>query len=437
MSKYIIKGGKPLHGTVRLGGAKNASFKLMIAATLADSPSRLLNLAKIGDVQVTGEILTQLGMEFKNCGERSLQIIPHNFNSSTIPQINGKKNRASTLLAAVLLAQTGEAIIPQPGGCVLGIRPIDRHLDAFKSLGVEIEETKDNIHLKAKKLKASKFRFPKKTHTGTEALLLAAVKAEGETIIENAGLEPEIDDLIKFLNKMGARIKRQDDSILISGVKKLKGTNHRVMSDRNEAVSYAIAALATKGDIIVEDAQAKYLQSFLDALKKAGAKYEVSNYGIRFFYHKKLLATKIKTAPEPGFMTDWQPLWALLMTQADGESEIVEAVHNNRFQYVDHLNKIGANISLYNPQVENPEIFYEFDNGNNDNIFHACKISGPTSLKALDTDVPDLRAGATLAIAALIAEGTTELSNIYHIERGYEDLDKRLNQLGADIKKIS
>jgi len=438
MAAFVVKGGEPLHGAVRLGGAKNASFKLMIAAMLAESESRLLNLSHIGDVAITEMTLKELGIDVKHCGERTLFIRPQKLSSTTVPQFNGEKSRASTLLAAVLLANEGSATIPLPGGCVLGARPIDRHLEAFKAMGVRLEYQEKNIVLTCDRLKGCNYRFSKKTHTGTEALLLAASKAEGQTVIENAGQEPEIDDLITFLNKMGGQIKRETgDRIIVNGVKHLNGAIHRVMPDRNEAVSYAVAALATKGDIVVENARQDHLTAFLQKLEEAGAKFAIGDYGIRFWYEKELRPTSIKTAPEPGFMTDWQPLWTLLMTQAKGRCEVIEAVHNNRLQFTSQLNIMGANIKLYSPEVNDPESFYEFDNSVSDTNFHAAAISGPTPLKATTLEIPDLRAGATLTIAALIADGESRLTGIEHIERGYEDLDVRLRQLGANIVKTS
>jgi UDP-N-acetylglucosamine 1-carboxyvinyltransferase len=437
MAKFIVKGGNPLRGAVSLGGAKNASFKLMIAAMLAESESRLLNLSQIGDVDITKKTLLELGIGVRECGERTMFISPNKQIKSEIPLISGEKSRASTLFASALLSLTGKAIIPQPGGCVLGVRPIDRHLDGLKALGANIEEVNGHIKLECQKLIGTTFRFGKKTHTGTECLILAAVKAQGKTIIENAAQEPEIDDLINYLNKMGGKIKRENENkIIIDGVRELGGAIHKVMPDRNEAVSYAVAAIATKGDIVVENAREKDLKTFLQILSKAGGKYELLEYGIRFWYEKPLKATSIKTEPEPGFMTDWQPLWSILMTQASGTSEIIEAVHFNRFQYIDQLKNMGADIKLFNPQIDNSEDYYEFDShvqGNGE--YHGVKITGPTHLQAVKLDVPDLRAGATFVIAALIAPGITALDNIYHIDRGYELLDERLRQLGADIKR--
>ena len=293
------------------------------------------------------------------------------------------------------------------------------------------------IYLKADVLKGANFKFSKKSHTGTEAMLLAAVKAQGKTVIENAAQEPEVDDLILFLNKMGAKIKRmKGEKIIIQGVKELKGAIHQVMPDRNEAVSYAVAALATKGDIVLENAREKDLKFFLEKLEEIGAKFKIANFGIRFWYQKRLKATDIETAPAPGFMSDWQPLWTTLMTQAKGVSRIIERVHNNRFQFIEQLNRMGAKISFYNPKVGDISKFYQFDDPERDPNFHAVKIAGPTPLKGANLKVTDLRAGATLVFAALIAKGRSVLTNIEHIDRGYEKLDEKLRQLGARIKRV-
>jgi len=438
MAKFIIQGGTPLKGAVQLGGAKNASFKLMIAAALGHGQSRLLNMSKIGDVEHTAKVLQDLGVKVTRPGERTIYIEANGLNSDEIPQVEGEKTRAATLFAGLLLHKKNRAVIPMPGGCSLGVRPIDRHLEALASLNVKVERTNRSIILTTTGLKGSRFRFRKKTHTGTEAMIIAAAVAEGETYIENAGLEPEIDDLILFLNKMGANIKRlhNGETIKIVGVKQLHGAIHRVVPDRNEAVSYACMALATKGDIIVENAKPEHLKAFLSKLDEVGGNYEIADYGIRFWYDKPLKATDITTAPEPGFMTDWQPLWATMMTQAQGTSHIIEAVHNNRLAFTQELVKMGAKIKLYNPQIKNPEEFYEFDNPQTDPNFHAAEIIGPTPLKGTKLWVPDLRGGATLVMAAIIAQGESVIENIYHIDRGYESFDERLRNLSANIRRI-
>ncbi len=438
-SKYIIKGGKPLKGAVRIGGAKNSSFKLMIASLLAEGESRLLDISRIGDVAITKEVIEILGGQVKSPGKGTIFINPDKLKSFRIPRDLGYKSRASMIFAGPLLARFGQADLPLPGGDQIGRRPVDRHLDGLKALGVKVKKMNGLTHLECRALKGAKYRFSKNTHTGTETLIMAAVLAKGTTILENAALEVEIDDLIDFLNKMGAKIKRLPNRMIkIEGVKRLKGTIHKAIPDRNEAVSYACAALATKGDIIIENARAEHLRAFLTKVKETGGHYETDHYGLRFWYEKPLTATKVITKPHPGFMTDWQALWATLMTQAKGKSEIVETVYEYRFAFVENLKKMGAKIELFNPQVANPEAFYNFNLNDDHHLnFHAAKVFGPTPLKGMELRVTDIRAGATLMLAALLAEGKSVLLDEGHIQRGYEDLDLRLKELGAEIKRVN
>jgi UDP-N-acetylglucosamine 1-carboxyvinyltransferase len=438
MTKYIIKGGKPLRGAVRIGGAKNSSFKMMIASLLAEGESRLLDISRIGDVGITKEVIEILGGQVKSPGKGTIFVNPDKLKSFRIPQDLGYKSRASIMFAGPLLARFGQAYLPLPGGDQIGRRPIDRHLEGLKALGVRVKNVDGFIRLECQALKGTKYRFAKNTHTGTETLIMAAVLAKGTTLLENAALEIEVDDLIDFLNKMGAKIKRLPKRMIkIEGVKKLKGTIHKAIPDRNEAVSYACAALATKGDIIIENARAEHLTPFLDKVKEAGGCYETDHYGLRFWSEKPLKATDIMTAAHPGFMTDWQALWTTLMTQAQGQSEIIETVYEYRFGFIQDLLEMGAKIELFNPEVKNPENFYNFnlDDDWNDN-FHAARVFGPTKLKGRKMKVIDIRAGATLMLAALLAEGESVLLDEGHIQRGYEDLDLRLKELGAQIKRI-
>ncbi|MEI6690199.1 MAG: UDP-N-acetylglucosamine 1-carboxyvinyltransferase [bacterium] len=440
MTSFKIKGGSPLRGAVRLGGAKNASFKLMIAAACGVGESRLLNMSNIGDVDVTFRTLEALGVKCTRPGDNTVYVVGNGINSDTIPQFAGEKSRASTLFAGLLLNKKGRAVIPQPGGCALGDRPVERHLDGFRAMGATVECTDNAIVMEAPDgLHGATYKFDKKSHTGTEAIIIAAVLAHGKTVIENAGLEPEIDDLINFFNKMGASISRMGngETIVIEGVDTLYGATHRVMCDRNEAVSYATMAIASKGDIIVEGADPKYLTAFLNKLDQAGGRYEIEEYGIRFWYDSPLVATDLTTGPEPDFMTDWQPLWTTMMTQAKGESHVIEAVHNNRLAFTSQLNSMGANIETYDPMPEDPSGFYEFEWPERVKNPHAAKIIGPTPLVGkLDLTVPDLRGGATLVMAALIAEGTTIIKDIEQIDRGYESFDERLRNLSASIERI-
>ena len=439
MEKFVITGGNKLHGSVRLGGAKNASFKLMIASLLAPGETRLLNVPHINDVEVTRKIIQQLGGNVHSAGERMLCIDAASLKTSKINLKYGKLSRASTMFAGPLLARFRQATLPLPGGDRIGARPLDRHFAGLQALGAQVKSTGNLVHLTANRLKGTTYQFAKSTHTGTETLIMAAVMAEGKTILENAALEPEIDDLIAFLNSMGAKIKRKlDRKIEIIGVSRIKPTIHRIMPDRNEAVSYACAAIATQGDIVVEDANSDQLQAFLESLEDANGGFEVGKFGIRFFYQGKLKATKVTTQPHPGFMTDWQPLWAVLMTQAYGTSLIHETVHNQRFQYVEDLNKMCAKkISFLNPKVSHPQDFYNFNlSEDQKSNYHALKIHGPTPLFAAKLRISDIRAGATLVLASLIAQGKSEISGIDHIDRGYENLDGRLIDLGANIKRV-
>lgn len=435
---FKIQGGTPLRGCVRVGGAKNASYKLMIAALLGQSESRLLNLPAISDVAMVTEVIQSLGAEVAAAGEQTLFIRPQNLWKSEIEAKYGAASRASTLFLGPLLAKFGQASVPLPGGDKIGQRPLERHLDGLRAMGVLL--TQENGFLKAKTsgLVGTTYKFAKNTHTGTETLILAAVLAKGMTVLENAALEPEVDDLITFLNAMGAKIRRRAFRVIeIEGVEKLTGAIHRIMPDRNEAVSYACAAIASKGDIVVENARAEDLTAFLEKLTEIGAGFEVGEYGIRFFYKGPLRSADIQTQIHPGFMTDWQPLWATLACHATGNSIIHETVMQNRFQYVETLVKMGANIVPFEPEVANPDQFYNFDwQDNKTTDIHAIKISGPTAFQGGEYVVHDLRAGATILLAAISGDGVTILHHIEQIERGYQNIEAKLRSLGAKIERL-
>lgn len=439
MQSFHIQGGTPLYGSVRLGGAKNASYKLMIAALMADGESRLLNFSKISDVAATVQVINFLGGSTQNRGERTLFIDPTNLNTFEIPNQFGPASRSAPMFIPALLHRFGQAVVPHPGGDKIGKRPLDRHWQGLEKMGASIEQTDSNIIVKCDKLHGTTYRFAKNTHTGTEMLIMAAVLAEGQTILENAALEPEVDDLIDFLNSMGANIRRRMGKIIeISGVDSLKPTIHRLMPDRNEAVSYACAAIATKGDIVVENAKQEHLGAFLDKLSEMNAGYEVGNYGIRFYYKGKLRPVDIETQPHPGFMTDWQPLWAVLLTQVEGTSIIHETIYPERFQYIAHLNEMGVQTEFFNPPVDDPEKVYNFNvNEEGNGRQHAVKITGGTSLKPGEFHVKDLRHGATMTLAAIIADGKSIIHNVEEIDRGYEELDDRLRSMGANISRIT
>ncbi len=435
MAEFRVTGGTPLYGTVRIGGAKNASYKLMIASLLADDESRLLNFSQISDVHLVAKIIKYLGAKVTQAGERAIFINPNTLSSYKIDKAHGEQGRFSTMFIPALLHRFGQAEVPAPGGDKIGKRPLNRHFEGLKALGATIV-LKDGMYLaQTKGLVGTTYRFKKNSHTGTETLIMAGVKAKGTTILENAAQEPEIDDLISYLNNMGAKISREANRVIkIIGVEKLTGTIHKLIPDRNEAVSYACAAIVTKGDVIIQNARPEHLRAFLEVLDRIGGSYEIGNYGIRFYYKNKLKATNITTHIEPGFMTDWQPLMATLLTQCEGTSILHETIMANRFQYVDELIQMGAKIEKFNPKIDNPQEVYNFNLENDQPEFkHAIKITGKTPLTAGEFTVKDLRHGATLILAALVAQGTTIIKDIKHIDRGYEALDSRLRSMGAKI----
>ncbi len=438
MARLVINGGIPLKGVVRLGGAKNSSFKLMIASLLCAGETRLLNFSRIADVDLTKELIKAVGGKVREAGERTLFINASEISNSTLPQHLGEASRASSMLLAPLLARTGKAIVPLPGGDKIGSRPLERHFAGLKAMGADIEVKDGHVLASAERLTGTTYRFAKNSHTGTETMIMAAVLASGETVLENAALEPEVDDLIEMLNAMGAKIIRGGNrQIKITGVSRLNPVIHKVMPDRNEAVSYAIAACVTHGDVVVENAKEEHLTAFLEKFSQAGGKYEIGDYGIRFYSDTQLVATDVTTKPHPGFMTDWGPLWSVLSTQSQGVSKIVETVFTNRFQYVKDLTSMGAKISWFDPRPKNPEEFYNFNLSDDEPEYHhGIAVTGPTPMSGGEFIINDIRAGATMALAGLAATGQTILTGLEHIDRGYEDFAGRLLTLGANIKTV-
>ncbi len=436
MASFFIQGGVPVKGEVDLCGAKNSGFKLMIAGLYSQKPSIINNFSKIGDIYSTAEIIKELGGKVEFGENHSLKVSGEGLQKQEFSQTSGKLSRASTYFIGPLLHTFGKAILPVPGGCKIGRRPLDRHIEGIKVLGAKVKEADSHYEIYGQ-LTGGRYRFKKNTHGGTDVMVIAAASAKGKTVLENAAAEPEIDDLIAFLNSMGAKIKRtQPRTIEIQGVSEFKPTNYSVMPDRNEAVTFACCALATKGDVLVKQADPKVLQAFLTAVEEIGGGYEIDKSGIRFFYKGGLKALNIVTRPFPGFMTDWMATWMILMTQTKGESIVHETIFENRFAFVEGLKNMGAKIKLFNPKVPNPNEIYNFnlvdDKPEN---FHAALVSGPTPLKAVNCQITDLRAGASLILASLIAQGISQLSGVEHVDRGYEDLDGRLRKLGALIER--
>jgi len=345
------------------------------------------------------------------------------------------------MFMAPLLARKKEAVIPNPGGCRLGARPIDRTVEGMQSMGADIDYSSEDgyFHAKTKGLVGIKYRFQKNTHTGTETLIIAAALAKGKTVLLNAAQEPEIDELIALINSMGGKVKRTEPrKIEIEGVEKLHGAIFKIAPDRNEIVTIAIAALVTQGNILVKYVKKAGLEEFLEKLDEAGGGYEVMPEGIRFFYKGELKAVDVTTSAYPGFMTDWQAPWAVLMTQAQGESIIHETVFENKMGYGKDLQKMGAKIEQFQPEVANREETYNFNLDDDSSEFvHALKITGPTQLHNAVLTTIDLRAGAAVVLAALAAKGTSTIFGIDKLDRGYENFEKRLTLLGADIRRFN
>lgn len=440
MSRYIIQGGKTLKGEVSIRGAKNASYKEIIATLLSSEESQLLNVPQISDVRITQSIAKSLGSIITKTGEHSLSIKTPKLNSSVVPHGTGEKSRTSFIFAPPLLIRTGQAVIPTPGGDRLGARSLDRLFDCFETMGITTTFKDDLMIFETKKIQPTHYVFNKPSHTVTEVVVMTAALTPGQSIFENAALEPEIDDLIALLNSMGAKIKRDPKNlktIIVNGVKKLHGTSHQVIADRNETVTFACAALATKGSVNILRCDPTIVKTFLDTVETMGAKVDRGKDEFTVSWVKTLLPINIETSPEPGFMTDWQAIFSVLLTQARGVSTVIEKIYTSRFQHIAYLNQMGVKTAFFNPEVADPKNYYDFNlSDDKPENFHGVKIYGPAKLRPSVFNINDLRAGACITLAALTAEGESVINNVEFIERGYEKLADRLCSLGADIKYI-
>lgn len=445
MEKFIINGGKKLRGVTSVSGSKNVALKAIVAACLTDEEVTIENIPLISDFFIMADIVKELGGDIK-IKDHTAYIQARQLRTHKIALDKAAEVRTSSLFLAPLLVRLGKAQIPNPGGCRIGARPIDRAIEGLKKMGAEVNYDSEDgfFHVKSassipgkRNLKSASYKFEKNSHTGTEILIMAAVLAEGVTILENAAEEPEVDELIALLNKMGAKIKRVSErKIEIKGVEKLHGTNFVIGPDRNEIVTLAIAAIVTNGEITIRGARKNDLKEFLEKFSEAGGGWKETEEGIKFFPKGKISPVDITTMPHPGFMTDWQGPWTVLMTRAMGAPVIHETVYENRFGYVSELKKMGAYIIPFNPEVKNPETFYNFNiDDDKDEYFHAIKIFGPKDLHNAVVNISDLRAGATLVLAALSAKGESVVFGVEHLDRGYEKFEERLNNLGANIRR--
>jgi len=409
MDKLLIEGGHPLSGEVRVSGAKNAALPIFSAALLTSEPLVLTNVPRLNDVRTMQALLTQMGVKVTEGGARRIDwpLAPYEL---------VKTMRASILALGPLIARTGEARVSLPGGCAIGLRPVDQHVKGLEAMGAEIDLTHGYINARATRLKGTTFVFDVVTVTGTENLLMAATLAEGVTTLENAAREPEVVDLAQCLIAMGARITGAGtDRIVIEGVQRLHGATHPIMPDRIETGTFLVAAAATGGDVVVTGVQPDSLAAIVDKLREAGVDLAAEATQIRVRRNGALHAANVRTAPFPAFPTDMQAQFMALATRAEGASMITETIFENRMMHVQELNRLGADI-----EVE----------GN------TAIVRGVPALTGANVMATDLRASACLVIAGLVAEGATTIDRIYHLDRGYERIEDKLSALGARIRRV-
>lgn len=418
MEKLIVKGGNRLVGAVKTSGAKNAVLPIIAASILGTTPSHLDEVPMLEDVHTISEVLKCLGLAVECSPEKNvLDIDSTEITSYEAPYELVRTMRASFLVMGPLLARIGKARISMPGGCAIGARPIDIHLKGFEALGVKIEQGHGYIEASAPEgLKGTSIYFDFPSVGATENIMMAASLAEGTTILENAAEEPEIVDLANYLNKMGAKIRGAGtDTIRIEGVDKLHGADYTIIPDRIEAGTYMIAAAMTGGDVVVENVLPEHQKPLIAKLREAGAVVEEDIDKVRVIGKNQLKAVSIKTLPYPGFPTDMQAQMMAMMVIAEGRSKVTETVFENRFMHVVELNRMGAQISTEG---------------------RSAVIDGPCKLTGCDVRATDLRAGAAMILAGLVAEGTTRIGDLHHIDRGYENIVAKLKKLGADIERV-
>ncbi|MBX6354572.1 MAG: UDP-N-acetylglucosamine 1-carboxyvinyltransferase [Micromonosporaceae bacterium] len=434
----LVHGGTPLHGTIRVRGAKNLVSKAMVATLLGDAPSRLYDVPHIRDVEVVRDLLELHGVRVGEGAEpNELVFDPANVESANVDEINvhAGSSRIPILFCGPLLHRLGHAFIPDLGGCHIGPRPIDFHIQALRQFGAVVDKTPQGMHLTAPNgLHGTKLELPYPSVGATEQVLLTAVRADGVTELRNAAVEPEIIDLICVLQKMGAIIKVHTDRVIeIEGVPRLGGYSHRPIPDRIEAASWAAAALATGGDVTVLGARQVDMMTFLNVFRSVGGEFDVlDGQGIRFWHPGgELRAVALETDVHPGFMTDWQQPLVVALTQASGLSIVHETVYEQRLGYTQALNQMGATIQVYRDCLGGTPCRF-----GRRNFMHSAVIAGPSKLHAAELVIPDLRAGFSHLIAALAAEGASRVYGVSLINRGYEEFEAKLAALGARAERL-
>ena len=416
MDKLLIQGGSALSGEVAISGAKNAALPILCASLLTTEPLHLTNVPHLNDISTMLRLLAEMGVGVTMDGVDGLVLNGGGLSNPIASYEMVKTMRASILVLGPLLARCGEARVSLPGGCAIGARPVDQHIKGLQAMGAEVKVEQGYVHAKAARLKGARICTDMVTVTGTENLMMAACLADGETIIENAAREPEVVDLANCLVSMGARISGAGtDVIRIHGVDKLHGATHSIMPDRIETGTYLCAAAATGGDIRLVKTSAAYLDTVVDKLMDAGCEITVERDAIRLVAPQRLKAVSLRTAPYPAFPTDMQAQFMAINCVADGVATIRETIFENRFMHVNELMRLGANI-----QIE----------GNNAIVRGVDRLEGATVMAT------DLRASASLVIAALVAQGETLIDRIYHLDRGYERIEEKLAKLGASVKRV-
>lgn len=416
MEKFIVTGGNRLSGEINISGAKNAAVSIIPASVLSDEVCVIENIPDIKDVRLIAEILREMGADVKRLDKSTLRIDPRTIRNAPVPTDLAAGMRASYYLLGALLGKFNRAEVAMPGGCCFGVRPIDQHLKGFSALGAEHEITDAIIKVKADKLVGTHIYLDVVSVGATMNIMLAAVKAQGQTIIENSAKEPHIVDLANFLNSMGADIRGAGtDVIKIRGVEKLCGTTYSIIPDQIEAGTYMAAVAGTGGNVLIKNVIPKHLESITAKLREMGVKITEYDEAVRVESTGKLNKCNIKTMPHPGFPTDMQPQVTAILTMANGTSIINESVWDSRFRYIDELTRMGAHISVDG---------------------RLAIVEGIDHLKGAPVKAVDLRAGAAMIIAGLIATGTTVIEDIKHIDRGYEHVVEKLSAVGADIQRV-
>jgi UDP-N-acetylglucosamine 1-carboxyvinyltransferase len=419
MDKLVIRGGEPLLGTIRVSGAKNAALPCMAAALLTDEPVILENIPQVRDIQTTRNLLAAMGAEVELGYGRAQHRTTIHAKTLSAPEASYelvKTMRASTLVLGPLVARCGHARVSLPGGCAIGSRPIDMHIKGLERLGAKITQDHGYVEATTQRLKGAEIVFDKITVTGTEDLLMAATLAEGETIMQNCAREPEVADLAALLNKMGARIEGAGTStIRVQGVSKLHGARHRIIPDRIEAGTFIIAAALTAGDLNITGCDPQHLGALLAKLAEVGVKTKQNSDSVRVMGDNPLTACDMVTEEYPGFPTDMQAQFMALATQAEGTSIITENIFENRFMHAQELTRMGANIKIEGRRAI---------------------VRGKSPLSAAAVLASDLRASASLVLAALVADGETIIDRVYHLDRGYENIEEKLRGVGAQIRRI-